>query len=96
MATWGRNHRKGFPYPKKRVHGGLFFWYSLYLMNIPNSKHDDFAEEMLPLCPPGEPPDARVIPIKPEPASVRARALQIIDEYDGLLQRLVEIVGRSP
>ena len=40
------------------------------------------------------PPDAQVIPIKRDPVSVRARALQIIDEYDGLLQRLVEIVGR--
>ena len=51
-------------------------------------------EERSLLGVPAEPLDARVMPIKPDVVSLRARALQIIDEYDGLLQRLVEMVGK--
>ena len=65
-------------------------------MNPANSQPGDLDGKALQAGQPAaEPPDAQVIPIKRDTASIRAQALQIIDEYDGLLQRLVEIVGNS-
>ena len=65
-------------------------------MNIPSAHTVKMAEEESSLRGSEEPLDARVIPIKPDAVSLRARARQIIDEYDQVLQRLVEMVGKPP